>query len=344
MRREMRTVKSELELARRQVEKERKRREDAEGVAERERRGAEEARRNAEEATAAKIQIQNQSQNQNHKPNRLDPEALAEVANLRSDLRDEIALVRGALEEMDALASAVHEGRGALASARADMERAKNDGAAAVHAELERLRAELARFNGETRADVVNVTRELAASRARAEEAEAEAEARRACRAMEGEVARVLDASAGVVAEKEALVAEVNARARELADERAEGEHRRRSHNAETEELQRQLYALMRDREEALARFRQERNRWGDELREARMGRTSSSLGGTTTLGVGTGGRVSAARGARRDARWTDRDRRRRRGSAGAISRGEGLRRSRRPSRRTRLSGLRRTA
>ena len=291
MRREMRTVKSELELARRQVEKERKRREDAEGVAECERRGAEEARRNAEEATAAKIQNQNQSQNQNHKPNRLDPEALAEVANLRSDLRDEIALVRGALEEMDALASAVHEGKGALASARADMERAKNDGAAAVHAELERLRAELARFDGETRADVVNVTRELAASRARAEEAEAEAEeARRACRAMEGEVARVLDASAGVVAEKEALVAEVNARARELADERAEGEHRRRSHNAEMEELQRQLYALMRDREEALARFRQERNRWGDELREARMGRTSSSLGGTTTLGVGTGG------------------------------------------------------
>ena len=40
-------------------------------------------------------------------------EALADVANLRSDLRDEIALVRGALEEMDALASAVHEGRGA---------------------------------------------------------------------------------------------------------------------------------------------------------------------------------------------------------------------------------------
>ena len=36
---------------------------------------------------------------------------------------------------------------------------------------------------------------------------------------------------------EEALSAEVNARARELADERAEGEHRRRSHNAETEEL-----------------------------------------------------------------------------------------------------------
>ncbi len=290
MRREMRTVKSELELARRRVEKERRRREKAEGVAERERRGAEEARRNAEEATAAKIQ--DQSQNQNHKPNRRDPEALAEVANLRSDLRDELALVRGALEEMDALASAVHEGRGALASARADLERARNDGASAVNAELERLRSQLARFDGETRADVVNVTRELAASRARTEEAEAEAEeARRACRAMEGEAARALDASAGMVAEKEALVAEVNARARELADERAEGEHRRRSHNAEMETLQRQLYALMRDREEALARFRQERNRWGDELREARMGRTSSSSSfGGTTLGVGTGG------------------------------------------------------
>ncbi|ACO69848.1 hypothetical protein MICPUN_62136 [Micromonas commoda] len=285
MRREIRTVKSELKLARHRLEEERKRREDAEEATERERRGAEEARRVAEEATAAKTKIQSQIQKPKiQKPNRLlDPEALAEVANLRSDLRDEIALVRGALEEMDALASAVHEGKGALAAVKADLERARIDGDAAVDAELERLRAELARFDGETRADVVNVTRTLATTRARMDEAEAEAEeARRAVRAMEGEVARVLDASAGVVAEKEALVAEVNARARELADERAEGEHRRRSHNAEMEELQRQLYALMRDREEALARFRHERNRWGDELREARMGRTSSSFGGTT--------------------------------------------------------------
>ena len=302
MRREIRTVKSELKLARHRLEEERKRREDAEEATERERRGAEEARRVAEEATAAKTKIQSQIQKPKiQKPNRLlDPEALAEVANLRSDLRDEIALVRGALEEMDALASAVHEGKGALAAVKADLERARIDGDAAVDAELERLRAELARFDGETRADVVNVTRTLATTRARMDEAEAEAEeARRAVRAMEGEVARVLDASAGVVAEKEALVAEVNARARELADERAEGEHRRRSHNAEMEELQRQLYALMRDREEALARFRHERNRWGDELREARMGRTSSSFGGTTG-GVGTGGAGFGREGATR--------------------------------------------
>ena len=68
MRREIRTVKSELKLAQRELEKERKRREDAEGAAERE-------RRNAEEATAAKSQIQIQKPKQNQKPNRPDPEA-----------------------------------------------------------------------------------------------------------------------------------------------------------------------------------------------------------------------------------------------------------------------------
>jgi len=327
MRREIRTVKSELKLAQRELEKERKRREDAEGAAERE-------RRNAEEATAAKSQIQIQKPKQNQKPNRPDPEALADVANLRSDLRDEIALVRGALEEMDALTSAVHEGRGALTSARTDLERARIDGEAEATRELDRLRFEMERLDGETRADVVNVTRELAAVRARMEEAEAEAEeARHAVRAMEGEVAAVLAANAGVVAEKEALVAEVNARARELADERAEGEHRRRSHNAETEELQRQLYALMRDREEALARFRSERNRWGDELREARMGRATSSSslssggpigvgGGGTSFGGGTGGAGFGREGATR--RETDGSRSTAGGFAGPVARTRG--------------------
>ena len=64
-------------------------------------------------------------------------------------------------------------------------------------------------------------------------------------------------------------------------------EHRRRQHNAEKDELQRQLYALMRDREEALAKFRVEKNRWNDELREARMGTTS-----VTTSGLSAGGGI----------------------------------------------------
>lgn len=57
--------------------------------------------------------------------------------------------------------------------------------------------------------------------------------------------------------------------------------------NAEKDELQRQLYALMRDREEALAKFRVEKNRWNDELREARMGTTS-----VTTSGLSAGGDI----------------------------------------------------
>ena len=40
---------------------------------------------------------------------------------------------------MDALASAVHEGKGALAAVKADLERERIEGDAAVDAELERL-------------------------------------------------------------------------------------------------------------------------------------------------------------------------------------------------------------
>ena len=219
----------------------------------------------------------------------MDPEALAEVANLRSDLRDEIALVRGALEEMDALASAVHEGKGALAAVKADLERERIEGDAAVDAELERLRAELARLDGETRADVVNVTRTLATTRARMDEAEAEAEeARRAVRAMEGEVARVLDASAGWLPRRRRWWRRSTLERGSWRTNARKG-HRRRSHNAEMEELQRQLCALMRDREEALARFLAGRNRLGPRVARARMGRTSSSFGGRRAAGTGGG-------------------------------------------------------
>jgi len=45
----------------------------------------------------------------------------------------------------------------------------------------------------------------------------------------------------------------------------------------------------MRDREEALAKFRVEKNRWNDELREARMGTTSA-----TSSGLSAGGGIES--------------------------------------------------
>ena len=122
---------------------------------------------------------------------------------------------------------------------------------------------------------------------------------------MEGEVARVLTRPGGGCREGGAG-GEVNAE--RGAGGRTRGrEHRRGSHNAEMEELQRRLYALMRDREEALARFRHERNRLGDELREA-DGADERVSGDDGRRGTGGGVRP---RGARRDAKRTDRDRRR---------------------------------
>ena len=50
----------------------------------------------------------------------------------------------------------------------------------------------------------------------------------------------------GVLGEKQALVRELNARSAELAAERAEGEQRRRGHQQEKEELERQLCAPAR--------------------------------------------------------------------------------------------------
>ena len=114
-------------------------------------------------------------------------------------------------------------------------------------------------------------------------------EARLRLAEMNEECVRVASASSALVKEKDQLVREINARAQELADERAEGEHRRRQHNAEKDELQRQLYALMRDREEALAKFRVEKNRWNDELREASIGATSA-----TTSGLSAGGGIES--------------------------------------------------
>jgi seryl-tRNA synthetase len=78
-------------------------------------------------------------------------------------------------------------------------------------------------------------------------------------RELEEELTGVLQESESLIKEKEALVKEVNIRAQELVEERADNEARRRSTNAEKEEMERQLYALTKDREEALATFRTER-------------------------------------------------------------------------------------
>jgi len=65
-------------------------------------------------------------------------------------------------------------------------------------------------------------------------------------------------------------VKEVNARAQELIEIRETHERARRTHASETDELSRQLYVVMKDREDALGTFREEKNRMSDEIREAR--------------------------------------------------------------------------
>jgi phage shock protein A len=170
---------------------------------------------------------------------------------------------------------------------RGELDSTKNEVLGAFRADADTLRSELSRLDEETRRDVVRMGRELATAHDRARGVETESmEARLRLAEMNEECVRVASASSALVKEKDQLVREINARAQELADERAEGEHRRRQHNAEKDELQRQLYALMRDREEALAKFRVEKNRWNDELREARMGTTSATSSGLSA-GVG---------------------------------------------------------
>ena len=271
--RELKETRIQLKETRTRLEEERTRRADAESNAERERRRAEDIE------TAGHLQ---------RRPILTPAVDDAEVANLRSDLRDEISLVRRALEDMDAMTRQLHEGTSSMDGLRGELDSTKNEVLGAFRADADTLRSELSRLDEETRRDVVRMGRELATAHDRARGVETESmEARLRLAEMNEECVRVASASSALVKEKDQLVREINARAQELADERAEGEHRRRQHNAEKDELQRQLYALMRDREEALAKFRVEKNRWNDELREARMGTTS-----VTTSGLSAGGGI----------------------------------------------------
>ena len=273
--RELKETRTQLKETRTRLEEERTRRADAESNAERERRRAEDIE------TAGHLQ---------RRPILTPAVDDAEVANLRSDLRDEITLVRRALEDMDAMTRQLHEGTSSMDGLRGELDSTKNDVLGAFRADADTLRSELSRLDEETRRDVVRMGRELATVHDRARGVETESvEARLRLAEMNEECVRVASASSALVKEKDQLVREINARAQELADERAEGEHRRRQHNAEKDELQRQLYALMRDREEALAKFRVEKNRWNDELREARMGTTSA-----TTSGLSAGGGIES--------------------------------------------------
>ena len=273
--RELKETRAQIKETRTRLEEERTRRADAESNAERERRRAEDIE------TAGHLQ---------RRPILTPAVDDAEVANLRSDLRDEITLVRRALEDMDAMTRQLHEGTSSMDGLRGELDSTKNDVLGAFRADADTLRSELSRLDEETRRDVVRMGRELATAHDRARGVETESmEARLRLAEMNEECVRVASASSALVKEKDQLVREINARAQELADERAEGEHRRRQHNAEKDELQRQLYALMRDREEALAKFRVEKNRWNDELREARMGTTS-----VTSSGLSAGGGIES--------------------------------------------------
>ena len=273
--RELKETRIHLKETRTRIEEERTRRADAESNAERERRRAEDIE------TAGHLRS---------RPILTPAVDDAEVANLRSDLRDEISLVRRALEDMDAMTRQLHEGTSSMDGLRGEFDSTKNDVLGAFRADADTLRSELSRLDEETRRDVVRMGRELATAHDRARGVETESvEARLRLAEMNEECVRVASASSALVKEKDQLVREINARAQELADERTEGEHRRRQHNAEKDELQRQLYALMRDREEALAKFRVEKNRWNDELREARMGTTSM-----TSSGLSAGGGIES--------------------------------------------------
>ena len=273
--RELKETRTQLKETRTRLEEERTRRADAESNAERERRRAEDIE------TAGHLR---------RRPILTPAVDDAEVANLRSDLRDEITLVRRALEDMDAMTRQLHEGTSSMDGLRGELDSTKNEVLGAFRADADTLRSELSRLDEETRRDVVRMGRELATAHDRARGVETESvEARLRLAEMNEECVRVASASSALVKEKDQLVREINTRAQELADERAEGEHRRRQHNAEKDELQRQLYALMRDREEALAKFRVEKNRWNDELREARMGTTSA-----TSSGLSAGGGIES--------------------------------------------------
>ena len=273
--RELKETLIQLKETRTRLEEERTRRADAESNAERERRRAEDIE------TAGHLQ---------RRPILTPAVDDAEVANLRSDLRDEISLVRRALEDMDAMTRQLAEGTSSMDGLRNELDSTKNEVLGAFRADADTLRSELSRLDEEARRDVVRMGRELATAHDRARGVETESvEARLRLAEMNEECVRVASASSALVKEKDQLVREINARAQELADERAEGEHRRRQHNAEKDELQRQLYALMRDREEALAKFRVEKNRWNDELREARIGATSA-----TTSGLSAGGGIES--------------------------------------------------
>ena len=273
--RELKETRIQLKETRTRLEEERTRRADAESNAERELRRAEDIE------TAGHLQ---------RRPILTPAVDDAEVANLRSDLRDEISLVRRALEDMDAMTRQLAEGTSSMDGLRNELDSTKNEVLGAFRADADTLRSELSRLDEEARRDVVRMGRELATAHDRARGVETESvEARLRLAEMNEECVRVASASSALVKEKDQLVREINARAQELADERAEGEHRRRQHNAEKDELQRQLYALMRDREEALAKFRVEKNRWNDELREARIGATSA-----TTSGLSAGGGIES--------------------------------------------------
>ena len=103
--------------------------------------------------------------------------------------------------------------------------------------------------------------------RLKEERADLEGRAKRAA----DEAAVLTRESEVLVKEKEGLVKEINLRAQELVEARAEGEGKRRLWQQEKEELERQMYLLSKDREEQLAKFRTERNGWSDRLREAKL-------------------------------------------------------------------------
>ena len=247
---------------------------------------AEEARRVAEGRRQTKSKAKSKNQKSKTKP-AFGPGGARRGRQPPIGLRDGVATRSRGARRDGRVGVGGARGKGALAAVKADLE--QEDEATVVDAV--RRPAELARLDGETRADVVNAAvrsplRELEWMRRRLRRR------RRDGRSGDGRGGG-FDASAGVVAEKEALVAEVNARARELADERAEGEHRRGSHNMKMEELQRQLCADAGPRG------------------GARQVSDRGTGWGTSCERRGWGGRVRVSGGRRRRGRARDRRRRR---------------------------------
>ena len=138
--RELKETRIQLKETRTRLEEERTRRADAESNAERERRRAEDIE------TAGHLQ---------RRPILTPAVDDAEVANLRSDLRDEISLVRRALEDMDAMTRQLAEGTSSMDGLRNELDSTKNEVLGAFRADADTLRSELSRLDEEARRDVV---------------------------------------------------------------------------------------------------------------------------------------------------------------------------------------------